>query len=151
MQDIYFPGHTGSEETSQSIKCIKIWIGNNGTRTLALFSWRKFQPSELLAANLWPGKETNFEETEEKKNKSPALCWILCCHFYSFIQSHQPTQIPFLLTPVWVGFLSTGITAPLISSNPDTSSFYFNLGLFVVYHAASESNVFVWDSETHIL
>lgn len=67
------------------------------------------------------------------------------------IQSHQPTQIPFLLTTVCVGFLSTVITAQLIHSNPDTSSFDLNLGLFVLHHIASESNVFVQDSKTHVL
>lgn len=67
------------------------------------------------------------------------------------IQSHQPTQIPFLLTPVWVGFLSTVITALLIHGKPDISSFDLNVGLFLLYHTAFECNVFVQDSKIHIL
>lgn len=54
-----------------------------------------------------------------------------------------------MFTPVWADFMSAVIIVQLIRDNPDTTTFDLNLGLFLPYHGASESNVFVQDSKTH--
>ena len=98
----------------------KIISGNNGTKILALLSWLKIQPWEMLAAICDQVCEITMKRLSEERAVfvSLALSWATSTRA---VQLPQFTQIPLVFTPVWVDSMSTVITAQLIRDNPDTS------------------------------
>lgn len=126
------------------MSCTEIRAGNCETENFSLFL--KNDAALGVRAMLWPHKGAKSEVAEWEKRvlfillPSPGP---LLSRFYSCCPgASASTDSPFAHL-VWVGSLSTAITAPVIPGNPDTCPLDLNLGFLLLNQAAPESYVLV--------